>query len=142
MNVGSANVAVKDLALAALTSANGACYIQKGGVLTPPAYGTLGDASRGMFHGPHFQYVDFALEKMWHIKERYSAQLRVEVYNLFNHVNFAQVSNGAGGSPGALNVDPSAGGGTGSPFGYSTGGQQLAGISSNRQFQFGLKLLF
>ena len=34
------------------------------------------------------------------------------------------------------------GGGTGSPFGYSTGGQQLAGISPNRQFQFGLKLMF
>ena len=135
-------VPLKELALAALTSASGACYIQNGGVLTPPAYGTLGDGGRGMFHGPHFQDVDFAVEKNWHVKERYSAQLRIEVYNVFNHVNFAQVSNGAGGSPGALIVDPSAGGATGSPFGYSTGGQQLSGISSNRQFQFGLKLMF
>ncbi len=132
----------QDLALAALTSANGACYIQKGGILTPPAYGTLGDAGRGLFHGPHFEDVDLAVEKMWHIRERYSAQLRVEMYNVFNHVNYAQVSNGAGGSTGALVVDPSAGGGYGSPFGFSTGGQQLAGISANRQFQFGLKLMF
>ena len=94
----------KQLALAALTSANGACYIQKGGILTPPAYGTLGDASRGMFHGPHYQDVDMAVEKMWHFKERYSAQLRIECYNVFNHVNFAQFSDGS--------FRPSAGGGT------------------------------
>ncbi len=132
----------QDLALAALTSSTGACYIQNGGILTPPAYGTLGDAARNLFHGPGFQDVDFALEKMWHVRERYTAQLRIEVFNVFNHVNFAQVSTGQGSSPGALVSDPSLGGGTGSPFGYSTGGQQLAGISPNRQFQFGLKLMF
>ena len=38
------------------------------------------------------------------VKERYSAQLRIEVYNVFNHVNFAQFSDGAS--------DPSAGGGS------------------------------
>jgi hypothetical protein len=144
MNVGGTNVPLKTLALAALTSATGACYIQKGGVLTPPAYGTLGNGGRGMFHGPDFQDVDLNLAKTWHFKERYSAQMRIEVYNLFNHVNFAQVSNGAGGSPGAPNVDPSTGGGSfnGGNFGFSTAGQQLSGISSNRQFQFGLKLMF
>ena len=63
--------------------------------MTPPAYGTLGDATRGLFQGLAFQDVDFALEKMWHVKERYSAQLRIEVYNVFNHVNFAQFSDGA-----------------------------------------------
>ena len=88
--------------------------MQKGGILTPPAYGTLGDASRNLFHGPPFQDVDFALEKMWHVKERYTAQLRIEVFNIFNHVNYAQVSTGQGSSPGALVADPSAGGGTGS----------------------------
>jgi hypothetical protein len=131
------NISYAQLALASLTSANGACYIQKGGILTPPAYGTLGDASRGMFHGPHFQDVDIAVEKTWRVKERYSAQLRIEVYNVFNHTNFAQFSDGAS--------DPSAGGGSvtsGGTFGFTTTGQQLAGISSNRQFQFGLKLAF
>ena len=131
------NVTYADLALAALTSANGACYIQKGGILTPPAYGTVGDASRGMFHGPHFQDVDLALEKTWHVKERYSAQLRIEVYNIFNHTNFAQFSDGSS--------DPSSGGGSvtaGGTFGFATTGQTLAGISPNRQFQFGLKFMF
>jgi hypothetical protein len=142
---GSTSVAQSELALAALTSKNGACYIQNGGILTPPAYGTLGNAGRGMFHGPHFQNVDLALEKMWKFKERYSAQLRIEVFNLFNQVSFAQPSNGAGGSNGGVAVDPSAGGGSlsaASTFGFSTGGQQLASISPNRQMQFGLKLTF
>ena len=85
-------------------SSHGACYIQNGGILTPPAYGTLGDASRGLFSGPHYQDVDLALEKFWHFKERYSAQLRIEGYNVFNHVNSAQFSN-ATGNP--ANADPS-----------------------------------
>ena len=42
------------------TSANGACYIQKGGILTPPAYGTLGNATRGIFVRPKYENVDSA----------------------------------------------------------------------------------
>ena len=42
---------VKELALAALTSSRGACYIQKGGILTPPAYGTLGNAPAACSQG-------------------------------------------------------------------------------------------
>lgn len=124
----------KDLALAALLSSKGACYIQNGGVLTPPAYGTLGNASRGLFTGPTFQNVDVSLQKMWHFKERYTAQLRIECYNVFNHTNFAQFSDGS--------ADPTVGQGGATPFGFSTTGQQLSGVSSNRQFQFGLKLAF
>jgi len=141
-NVGGTSVTYAELALAALTSPKGGCYIQNGGVLTPPAYGTLGNAGRNLFHGPPFQDVDLAVEKMWHFRERYSAQLRIECYNLFNHVNYSQVSTGQGASPGALSNDPTVGTGIANPFGYSTGAQQLSGISSNRQFQFGLKLMF
>ena len=132
------NTLQQDLALAALTnSSTGACYMQNGGILTPPAYGTLGDATRGLFTGPSFQDVDVALEKMWHVKERYSMQLRIEVYNVFNHVNFAQFSDGAS--------DPSGGGGSvasSNAFGFATTGQQLSMISPNRQWQFGLKVMF
>ena len=55
-------------------------------------------------------------------------------YNVFNHVNFAQFSDGS--------ADPTVGQGGATPFGFSTTGQQLSGVSSNRQFQFGLKLAF
>jgi hypothetical protein len=126
------NTTLQQLALRSL--ANNACYIQNGGVLTPPAYGTLGNASRGIFTGPNYQNVDATVAKVWHMKERYSVQLRVECYNVFNHVNFAQFTDGTS--------DPSAGGGvlgvTG--FGYHTAGQGTLG--TNRQFQFGLKLTF
>ena len=68
---------------------------------------------------------------MWHVKERYSAQFRIECYNCFNHINFAQFSDGAS--------DPSVGGNvvglTG--FGYHDGAQGFA-----RQIQLGLKLTF
>ncbi len=132
------NAQEQQLAEAALLSGTGACYMQKGGILTPPAYGTLGNAKRGMFTGPNYQNVDLALEKVWHVKERFSAQLRVECYNVFNHVNYAQFTDGGLGS-----ADPSAGGGqvgvTG--FGYHTTAQG-APTNGNRQFQFGLKFMF
>jgi len=125
------NPTQQQLAIQALTSTRGACYVQNGGVLTPPAYGTLGNAGRGVFTGPRYQDWDFSLEKMWHVKERYSSQLRIECYNCFNHVNFAQFSDGAS--------DPSVGGNvvglTG--FGYHVGAQGFA-----RQIQLGLKLMF
>ena len=125
------NAQQQQLAIQALTGTNGACYTEKGGYLTPPAYGTLGNGSRGMFTGPRYQNVDVALEKMWHWKERYSAQFRIEVFNVFNEVSLAQFSDGAS--------DPSQGGGVVgvSSFGYNTTAQ-----NANRQFQFGLKIMF
>ena len=126
---GGAGTALGQLALQAM--ANNACYIQNGGILTPPAYGTLGNGSRGMFRGPRYENVDVALEKMWHWKERYSAQFRIEVFNVFNQVSLAQFSDGAS--------DPNQGGGVVgvSSFGYNTTAQ-----NANRQFQFGLKIMF
>jgi Carboxypeptidase regulatory-like domain len=131
------NAQLQSLALAALFSANGACYIQNGGVLTPPAYGTFGNASRGMFTGPMYVDLDFALEKMWHIKERYAVQFRIEAYNILNHTNLLNFSDGIS--------DPSGGGGvlsSSNAFGFATSGLIGDGGSSNRQLQFGLKITF
>ena len=82
----SGNAQNQGLALVAL--ANEACYAQGGGYLTPPAYGTLGDATRGLFTGPSYKNVDFSVSKLWKLKERYSAQFRVEFFNLFNRTDF------------------------------------------------------
>jgi hypothetical protein len=133
-----ANASQQTQELAIQSLANNACYIQKGGVLTPPAYGTLGNGHRGEFTGPNFQNVDLALEKVWHVKERYSAQLRVECYNLFNHTNFSQFTDGGLASTNPSG-DPSAGGGQAgiAGLGYTTTAQ-----GPNRQFQFGLKFMF
>ena len=43
--------------------ANGGCFISGSGVLTAPAYGTLGDAGHGFFVGPSYKNVDFSVAK-------------------------------------------------------------------------------
>src|ERR1700691_1206077 len=102
---GGACTTFGQLALAAL--ANNTCYAQGGGYLTPPAYGTVGDAGNGIFSGPVYRNVDFSVAKIWTLKERYSAQFRVEFFNLLNRADF--------NTPG---LDPSKGLNGG--FGYAT----------------------
>jgi Carboxypeptidase regulatory-like domain len=114
----------QQMKLALLTMYNNACYIRDGGVLTPPAYGTIGNAGRNQFKGPSYTNVDLTLSKDWHVGERYSAQLRVEVFNLFNTPSFAlpvaDVTKGFNGF-----------------FGYTN-----STAADPRRMQFGLKLGF
>ncbi len=56
---------------------------------TDNALGTLGNATRNFFHGPGFWNTDFAVKKDTRITEGTSIQLRLEAFNLFNHVQFA-----------------------------------------------------
>ena len=53
--------------------------------------------------GPKYLNVDIAVEKMWRFRERYTAQLRIECYNVFNQVSFQPFADGTS--------DPSQGGG-------------------------------
>src|ERR1700752_3843330 len=62
------------LALASLT--NLGCYAQNGGILTPPAYGTVGNAGRNIFRGQPYRNVDLSIAKDWKFKERLGAQFR------------------------------------------------------------------
>ena len=61
---------------------NPAAFIQ-------PAAGTFGNLGRNAIFGPHFWNVDFSITKETHITERVSLQLRAELFNIFNHPNFA-----------------------------------------------------
>jgi hypothetical protein len=54
--------------------------------------GQIGDSGRGVCEGPRYFEVDLSLYKNIHLSERVKAQLRFEVFNLFNHVNF--INNG------------------------------------------------
>ena len=123
------NPTLQQLAVASLY--NGGCYLQGGGVLTPPAYGTLGDAGAAFFPGPSYRNVDFSVAKLWKFRERYTAQFRAEFFNLFNQVNFA-----AGGT------DPT----TPATFGHSQNtpdsSNPVLGSGGPRHVQFGLKLTF
>jgi hypothetical protein len=51
-----------------------------------PSFGTLG---RNTIYGPHFLNVDFAVTKNTPLTEKLKLQLRAELFNIFNHPNFA-----------------------------------------------------
>ncbi|MDQ1473600.1 MAG: hypothetical protein QOJ99_5080 [Bryobacterales bacterium] len=52
---------------------------------TRPAPGTFGNAGLGLIRGPGFQNLDLALFKDLKVRERLSAQVRIESFNLPNH---------------------------------------------------------
>jgi Carboxypeptidase regulatory-like domain len=56
---------------------------------THNAIGTLGNVGRGYLRGPGYWNTDFSIQKDTAITERMKIQLRLEVYNVFNHTNFA-----------------------------------------------------
>ena len=118
------------LALASL--ANSTCFIQNGGVLTPPAYGTIGDASRGIFRGQPYYNVDFSIAKIWHFKERYSAQFRFETFNLLNRTDWAAPSSSNPTSPTTFGVAATT----------ADNGNAVLGSGGPRHIQFALKLMF
>jgi hypothetical protein len=69
-NTYAGNPQLQQLAVASLT--NLGCYVQGLGVLTPPAYGTVGNANHNIFRGPPFYNVDLTVAKEWKYKERYT----------------------------------------------------------------------
>lgn len=56
--------------------------------------GTIGDSGRGVCEGPDFKQVDFSLYKNIRVSNRVRMQLRFDVFNVFNRVNFV----GTGGN--------------------------------------------
>ena len=54
-----------------------------------PAPGTFSTLSRNAFHGPSFRTVDASLFKTTKLAGRSSLQLRLEVFNIFNTINWA-----------------------------------------------------
>jgi len=61
---------------------------------TEPAAGTFGTGQRNSIHGPGFEDIDLSVFKNTHITERVTAQFRVEMFNLFNHLNLASPGDG------------------------------------------------
>ncbi len=88
-----------------------------------PEPGTDGTLGRNTYEGPGFVNLDFSLFKNFKItaiNEQSMLQLRLEVFNAFNRVNFGQPVNGLSSSL----------------FGRSTWAFDA------RQIQFGLKFIF
>src|SRR4030095_5404144 len=71
-------------------------YIKDGGrgflnppALTPPAPGQFGNLERNSVHGPSFRQIDMVVSKRIGAGRGSAAELRLEVFNLFNQTNFA-----------------------------------------------------
>ena len=107
------------------------CYMNNGSVIVPPAQGTYGNMARDELVGPGMAEWDMSLTKNWTIKERYTAQFRVEGFNVTNTTLFAV--------PQANLSSPST-------FGKSQGTINAGGIAiasgAPRQVQLGLRLTF
>ena len=131
--------------LAVASLMNFGCYIEGAGVLTPPAYGSVGTAGRNQFTGPGYNNLDFSVFKLWKLKERYSAELRVEFFNVLNHTDFAPPGESSGTNSSSYGVANPAGGVSGG-FGYATqtpdSSNPVVGSGGPRHVQFGLKLVF
>ena len=134
-----------ELALAALANfgcyvANGGTAVPGGGILTPPAFGTIGDTGRNVFRGPAQQNWDFSLIKNFKITERQQLRFTTDFFNIWNHANFANptvtdvetifCSPGANGCP-ANGINPA------TPFGKITGT-----LGTPRLIQFSLRYAF
>jgi hypothetical protein len=89
--------------------------------LQMPAQFTFGNAARNVVFGAGESSVDFSLIKDTTLRENTRLEFRAEVFNLFNHTNFADV-------PGRTAFT--------STFGRYTSAE------NPRQMQFALKLLF
>ena len=88
--------------------------------------GTWGNVGRSSFIGPGLADVDLSLFKTVRLRERISAQFRGEVFNVANHANFAAPNTTVFSSG---TISPSA-------------GLISSTVTTSRQIQFGLKLIF
>jgi hypothetical protein len=85
---------------------------------------TVGNAQRGVVNGPPTKRIDFTMSKNLRFGETARVQLRAEVFNLFNHVNFRGLSTNVTTTTGAT------------PFGFVTT------FRDPRTMQFGAKISF
>jgi hypothetical protein len=104
------------------------------------APGTFGNLARNTLTGPGLVSFDLSLAKTFKIVEKLNAQFRAEAFNLANHPNFGMPVN-------TLFTGPScAAGQTGNCDGPGipnpNAGRITSTVTTSRQFQFALKLMF
>ncbi len=95
-----------------------------GTTFTAPGLDQIGNTGRNSAFGPNYFTGDLALQKNFPIRENLFAQLRVDAYNGFNHINF-NTPNG--------NIEQG---------GSITNGPGPGGTTNPRQLQFSGRLQF
>jgi hypothetical protein len=96
---------------------------------TTPLARTYGDTTRNLLRGPSLADIDASLFKDTRISERTSLEFRAEVFNLFNHANFAEPNQSLSPIAGTTNSL------TGTPIIGSL-------LTPSREIQLGLKLIW
>ncbi|MBV9296242.1 MAG: TonB-dependent receptor, partial [Acidobacteriaceae bacterium] len=104
-------------------------YINTQCFVVPSPITLLGNAGRNILIGPGLLDLDTSLFKNFQIQEWLRAQFRAEFFNVLNHPNFAPPTSnnslfGANGAP------------------VATAGLITSTLTSSRQIQFGLKLIW
>jgi hypothetical protein len=94
-------------------------------VLPPPGF--FGNVGRNTLNGPGFAAVDFNLSKTTSVNERLKVEFRTEFFNILNHANFDLPSGQIFDSTGRY---------------LGSAGHVSATITTSRQIQLGLKLIF
>ena len=121
-------------------------------ILNPAAFtlsgyriGSIGTAGRGICTGPDYMQVDLSLYKNIRFSDRFRAQLRFEVFNIFNRNNFLSNQMNVAFNPAAVTYDTGNAATATTITGFSgipgNFGQSSA-TRDARQAQFGIKLMF
>jgi hypothetical protein len=123
----------------------GGCYVDGNSVLAPPTLGTFGTMGRNIFRDNGFKNVDFSVFKNFTFRERFAAQFRAEVFNLFNHPLVgnpygASASITGQGTPMDISASNRFGCGCATPDVLA--GSPIVSSGSSRVMQLGLKLTF
>ena len=122
-------------------------YVHGGGVrwlnpaaFTTPRPGTFGNLPRNALRGPQFAQLDLMFSKDFQFAQSQAFQIRVEVFNLTNHLNYENpaATLPGNGTPGTPFTDAQAG-----TFGYMLGPlNRTVGLGTARQTQISLRYTF
>jgi Carboxypeptidase regulatory-like domain len=109
-----------------------------------PAPGTFGNLPRNALKGPGFAQFDMVFNKRFPIRERMNVEFRTEIFNIFNHTNFANPAATLNNALGTLQPgQPFTQAAAGATFGLLRSTvERTVGLGTQRQIQFALRLNF
>lgn len=112
-----------------------------------PKPGEFGNLKRGQLHGPNFAQFDLVLNKRFKVSEGSHVEFRAELFNLFNHANFANPSatlpNALGTGTNQLQPGQAFTAAAAGTFGIlNRTVERTVGLGTNRQIQFALRYTF
>ena len=105
-----------------------------------PGVGQFGSLGRGAIRAPGTINVDLSVAKNWKLTERYSVQLRAEMFNAFNHANFTGIDTYLGLDGAEKFPDGTPNPNFGKPLNSNFG--RFTATRGAREIQFGLKFTF